>query len=238
MSIRKNIPNTLTCGNLIAGCVAIEFAVECNFEMALVCMIVSAVFDFFDGMAARALNAHSPIGKDLDSLADMVSFGVSPALIFSYGMDSGITGNRFLIFIPLLIAACSALRLAKFNIDTRQATTFIGLATPANALFIASLFCTSKFYPAIWHFWHIVPWLLGILAVGLSLLLVSEIPMFSFKFKNLTWKDNSLRFVFLAIAAVEGLATLICGWRWSAVVFLVFATYIILNLLLLVKRTA
>lgn len=238
MSVRKNIPNALTCGNLIMGCVAIEFAVECNFEMALVCMIISAVFDFFDGMAARALDAHSPIGKDLDSLADMVSFGVSPALIFSYGMDCGITGNRFLIFLPLLIAAFSALRLAKFNIDPRQATTFIGLATPANALFVASLFCTSKFYPGIWHFWHTVPWMLGILAVGLSLLLVSEIPMFSFKFKDFTWKDNSLRFVFLGIVVVEGLASLVFGWRWSAVVFLAFASYIILNLLLLIKKRA
>jgi CDP-diacylglycerol---serine O-phosphatidyltransferase len=238
MSISKHVPNALTCGNLIMGCVAIEFAVECNFDLALICMLISAVFDFFDGMAARALNAHSPIGKDLDSLADMVSFGVSPALIFSYAMDSGITGNSFLIFLPLLIAAFSALRLAKFNTDPRQATTFIGLATPANALLVASLFCTSKFYPAIWHFWHVVPWLLGVIAVGLSLLLVSEIPMFSFKFKNFTWADNKLRFVFLGIVLLEALATLVLGLRWSVIVFLAFATYIILNLLLLLKRTA
>lgn len=199
-------------------------------------MIAAAVFDFCDGMAARALKAYSAIGKEIDSLADMVSFGVAPAIIVTSFTGCGLTGNEVLVFLPLLIAPFSALRLAKFNLDERQKENFIGLATPANALFLASLVCTSVFYPSILHFWHEVPWLIAIISLVMCYLIVSEIPMFSLKFKDFEWKSNRMRFIFLALAAAECLAVLVLGLKWSTCIFFIIASYIVMNLLLLFKR--
>lgn len=198
--ITRHIPNTLTCLNLFSGCIACVMAFEARYEAALGFIILSAAFDFFDGTMARMLNAHSAIGKDLDSLADDISFGVAPSLIvfslfkemnYPEAMASMASYFPYLAFLP---AVFSALRLAKFNNDTRQTSSFVGLPVPANALFWASLAAGG-------HSWLTSDSLYSIclsLLVGLfSWLLVSEIPMFSLKFKNLSWKDNKVSFVFL-----------------------------------------
>ena len=145
MSIKKHIPNTITCCNLISGCIATSFAFGGSPKLALLWIIIGAMFDFFDGMSARLLHVSSPIGKELDSLADDVTFGVAPAtIVFSqlYVMEypSFLESLRpVLPYAAFIIAAFSALRLAKFNLDERQSTSFIGVPTPANALFWGSL---------------------------------------------------------------------------------------------------
>ena len=147
-NIKKVIPNTLTSCNLISGCIATGFAFQGDVRMALMFIILGAAFDFFDGMSARLLHVSSPIGKELDSLADDVTFGVAPAtIIFAHlkVMDypSALECCRpWLPYFAFVVAAFSALRLAKFNLDERQTTSFIGLPTPANALFWGSLLST------------------------------------------------------------------------------------------------
>lgn len=198
--ITRHIPNALTCLNLFSGCIAGVMAFESRYELALLFIIISAVFDFFDGLAARALGAHSTIGKDLDSLADDVSFGVAPSLIvFSLFKEmpypAYMEGTAtWLPYSAFLISVFSALRLAKFNNDTRQTTSFIGLPVPANALFWASL--VAGYHPILTG-GSVHPLGLLVLVCLFSWLLVSEIPMFSLKFKNLSWKDNKVSFIFL-----------------------------------------
>lgn len=200
--ITRFIPNTLTCLNLFSGCIASVLAFEADYNLALVFIILSAVFDFFDGMMARLLNAPSPIGKDLDSLADDVSFGVAPSLIvFSLfkEMHYPVFMDSVALYMPyaaFLISVFSALRLAKFNNDTRQTSSFVGLPVPANALFWASL--VAGMHPVL-VFGNFNPLYLLALVCLFSWLLVSEIPMFSLKFKNLSWKDNKISFMFLIV---------------------------------------
>ena len=201
ISIRKHIPNAVTCLNLFAGCMACVAAFEGFYEAALTFIILSAAFDFFDGLLARMLHAYSPIGKDLDSLADDVSFGVAPSVVlFSLFKEMQYpawleAAAPFLPYTAFLISVFSALRLAKFNNDTRQTTSFIGLPVPANALFWGALvagthdWLTAQCHPLL---------LLGAVCL-FSWLLVSEIPMFSLKFKNLSWKENKTRFLFLVV---------------------------------------
>lgn len=226
--ITRHIPNALTCLNLFSGCIAGVMAFESRYELALLFIIISATFDFFDGLAARALNAHSPIGKDLDSLADDVSFGVAPSIIvFSLFKEmpypdylAGTTA--WLPYAAFLISVFSALRLAKFNNDTRQATSFIGLPVPANALFWASL--VAGYHPMLTS-GSVHP--LGLLAVVClsSWLLVSEIPMFSLKFKNLSWKDNKVSFIFLLLC-IYFLATLkVRGFAVSIVWYILLSLF-------------
>ncbi len=200
--IKNNIPNTVTCLNLFSGCIACVMAFEARYDLALLFIILSAVFDFFDGLLARALDAHSIIGKDLDSLADDVSFGVAPSIVvFSLFREMHYpAGIEFLApympYAAFLISIFSALRLAKFNNDTRQTSSFIGLPVPANALFWGSLVVGA-------HSWLVSeschPLYLLVLVCVFSWLLVSEIPMFSLKFKNLSWKDNKTSFIFLIV---------------------------------------
>lgn len=187
----RHIPNALTCLNLFSGCLAVVMAFQGEPKLAFGFIMLSALFDFFDGLAARALDAHSPIGKDLDSLADDVSFGVAPAamlfnLLLQIATEEAWGGAKALLpYLSFLIAVFSALRLAKFNNDTRQSTSFIGLPVPANALFWASLVLIftngSSLHPLLanWAF----PITLAIIALVFlfSWLLVSEIPMFSLK---------------------------------------------------------
>lgn len=216
--ITRHIPNTLTCMNLFCGCIACIMAFEYKYDLALIFIIISAVFDFCDGMAARLLNAPSAIGKELDSLADDVSFGAAPSfIVFSLLREmtypdwmSGF--QEYVPYFAFLIAIFSALRLAKFNIDVRQTSSFIGLNTPANTLFWASA-------AALYHDHLIVGgiYLYAILIgiVVFSLLLVSEFPMFAFKLKNLSWKENKIRYLFLAVSIplliFAGLPSVI-GW--------------------------
>lgn len=200
--ITKSIPNTVTCLNLFSGCIACVMAFEARYEMALLFIALSSVFDFFDGLLARALHAHSPIGKDLDSLADDVSFGVVPSLIvFSLFKEMHYPAGMEMIatYVPytaFLISVFSALRLAKFNNDTRQTSSFVGLPVPANALFWGSLVAGAHSF-MVSDNCH--PVYLFILVCLFSWLLVAEIPMFSLKFKNLSWKDNKISFIFLIV---------------------------------------
>ncbi|MGI6794578.1 CDP-alcohol phosphatidyltransferase family protein [Bacteroides sp. KG68] len=225
--ITRHIPNTLTCLNLFSGCIACVMAFEARYEATLDFIILSAAFDFFDGTMARMLNAHSTIGKDLDSLADDISFGVAPALIvFSLFKEMSYPDVMQGIaacfpYLAFLLAVFSALRLAKFNNDSRQTSSFVGLPVPANALFWASLaagghsrLTGESFYPFCL-----------LLLVGIfSWLLVSEIPMFSLKFKNLSWKDNKTCFIFLIICIPLLLFMGICSF--SAII----VWYILLSL--------
>ena len=223
--ITRHIPNALTCMNLFSGCIACVMAFHANFEMAMLFIVIGAVFDFFDGLAARLLHAYSNIGKDLDSLADDVSFGVAPALIV-FSLFKEINYPDYLSFLAnwlpyaaFLIAIFSALRLAKFNNDTRQTTSFIGLPVPANALFWASLVAGCEPI-ASYH-----PLLTLALVCLFSWLLVSEIPMFSLKFKNLSWKDNKIAFIFVIISAILLITLKIAGFA------AVIVWYILLSIL-------
>lgn len=198
--MKKHIPNSLTCCNLICGCMATGAPFYGNYQWALLMIIIGAVFDFFDGMVARALGVSSNIGKELDSLADMVTFGVAPSSILFYLFTEvhypEILDSVFdlMPYTSFLMAAFSALRLAKFNIDERQHQQFIGLPTPANALFWSSLvvgahpFLVSLKFNAVFLF---------LFMVLFCMLLVCEVPMLALKFKNYTWADNKQRYIFL-----------------------------------------
>ena len=201
-SIKIHLPNTVTFLNLFSGFIACFMAFQARYELALTFIILSAVFDFFDGMLARVLHAFSPIGKDLDSLADDISFGAAPSfVVFSLFKEMHYPGSMewlapYLPYAAFLISVFSALRLAKFYNDTRQTSSFIGLPVPANALFWGALTVGAHDFlisPACNPFY--------LLAVVLlfSWLLISEIPMFSLKFKNLSWKDNKVSFIFLIV---------------------------------------
>lgn len=193
----KHLPNFLTCCNLICGCLGIIFLFEDRDVQTAYFVWAACMFDFFDGFAARLLKISSPIGKELDSMADMVSFGALPAL-FMYTRLEFESPYSYLPFIGILIAVCSALRLAIFNLDESQSDAFKGLPTPANALFITAIpFLDS----AAFDFVHI-PIVLVSITIIFSLLLVSRIDLFALKFKNFTWTDNKIRFTFLALAVL------------------------------------
>ena len=198
--ITRNIPNTITCCNLISGCIATLSAFMGEIHMALLWIIIGAIFDFFDGMSARLLHVSSPIGKELDSLADDITFGMAPAAIVFYEM--GIMEypaflapvQPYMPFVAFLIAAFSALRLAKFNLDERQAMGFIGLPTPANALFWGALLVGAG------DIIENTTWMVPVVIVMILLscwLLVSEIPMFALKFKHWGWKGNEVKYLFM-----------------------------------------
>lgn len=197
MNLLRHLPNALTCGNLFCGCIGILFAVQYSPITAAYFVWAACVFDFFDGFAARALHYSSPIGKELDSLADMVSFGVLPAITM-FSLIESQTFNSFFSYSAFLLAIFSALRLAKFNIDERQKESFIGLPVPANALFITGLvFLPSPFDQIT----SSVPILIAI-TVLFSLLLVSPLELFALKFKNYTWADNKIRFTFVFVSVL------------------------------------
>ena len=216
---KKHIPNTITCCNLISGCIATYFAFLGDFEMALLFIIIGAVFDFFDGMSARLLGVSSPIGKELDSLADDVTFGFAPsAIVFAY-ISSFPTHLPLLPFLACIMAAFSALRLAKFNLDERQALGFIGLPTPANALFWGSLICGLEEHSSLFTFHSSLPYIILVGTFVSSYLLISEIPMFALKFKHWGWKGNEVKYIFvlsciplLLILRVSGFAAIIAWY--------------------------
>lgn len=200
----KHIPNAITSLNLLSGCLGVVFAFDGNLKYAGYAILIAAFLDFFDGMAARLLNVSSPIGKQLDSLADMVSFGFLPAVILYQliSQSSGIYNeNEWIKYLAFLIAIFSALRLAKFNIDTRQNDSFIGLPTPACALVIISLpyiierggFMGTIFQSSL---------SLVILAFILSYLLIAELPLLSLKFKNLSFRENQYRYILVALGII------------------------------------
>ena len=214
--MKKHIPNTITCCNLISGCIATWFAFQSDYRMVLLFIVIGAVFDFFDGMSARLLHVSSNIGKELDSLADDITFGFAPsAIVFSY-LCSFHIHLIILPFLAFVMAAFSALRLAKFNLDERQALGFIGLPTPANALFWGSLIVglhQSGF------FFEGLEWVI-LAGVFISCyLLVAEIPMFALKFKHWGWKGNEIKYIFilscvpiLLLLGIIGLAVIIAWY--------------------------
>lgn len=269
--IRRNIPNLLTLCNLLCGCIAIVFAFEGNLTWSAYLVGVACVFDFLDGLAARVLKVHSEIGKQLDSLADMVSFGVVPGVVMFQMIKSAVAyehtsnlqfdslldlGNLLtqaeppvfiLPFIAFLIPVFSSLRLAKFNIDTRQSDSFIGVPTPANALFIVSLalivplFNRSLGLSSLADLlngglgmdssgkeeisWLAHPYFLAGLTLISSISLIAPIPLFALKFKNFSWGDNKLRYIFLALAAA-----LLIVFQYAGIP-LIIILYIVLSII-------
>ena len=215
--MKKHIPNTITCLNLISGCIATYWAFMGIAYMALLFIVIGAVFDFFDGMVARLLHVSSPIGKELDSLADDITFGLAPsAIVFSFLSPLTSHLSPLLPFLAFIMAAFSALRLAKFNLDERQALGFIGLPTPANALFWGSLIAGMG--DAI----STIPYAEWIILCGTFVscyLLIAEIPMFALKFKTWGWKGNEIKYIFilsciplLLLLGVTGLAAIIAWY--------------------------
>jgi len=228
MNIKRHIPNSITCCNLISGCIATWFASTGQFRLALLWIIIGAVFDFFDGMTARLLHVSSPIGKELDSLADDITFGVAPSMMlfhelsiidYPYALEATRT---WLPFVAFVLAAFSALRLAKFNLDERQTTSFIGLPTPANALFWGALLIGAQ--SLIENFSYSLPCLLLLEAIS-CWLLVSEIPMFALKFKQWGWKGNEIRYGFIILAALLIAAFQITG------IAITIAAYIVISVI-------
>lgn len=209
MTVRKHIPNFITMLNLFTGSVAVYFALNGNFTMSFFAILIAGLFDFLDGLAARALKAYSPMGKELDSLADVISFGLAPGFIVFSLVEQQSQLPEWLKFVGLIIPVFSALRLAKFNIDENQTTSFIGLPTPANAIFWAGMgYSFSE--------WMIENPLLTIaLTIILSGLLVSKLPMFSLKFKSLKWNQNRMQYIFLAGCV---LLLIIFGWNAFALI--------------------
>lgn len=213
MRIIKHIPNSITCCNLLSGCISIVLSCSGRLEYAGIMIFIAAVFDFFDGFAARLLKAYSPLGAQLDSLSDVVSFGVAPSFIMYRYLtklplvDSSymlrIAGVNVLPFLALFLAVFAALRLAKFNIDERQTTSFIGLPTPAMGIFVASLPFTlrNESLAFMGGLLNSPLFLLAIVAI-FSYLMISEIPFFSLKIKNLKFKENKHIYVLAAFAVV------------------------------------
>jgi len=190
--------------SLVSGCIATVVALQGNLLWAAIWIIIAAVFDFMDGFAARLLKAYSPMGKELDSLSDMVSFGVAPGMIVFWMLSQASLSlgeiGRYIPYLAFVIPAFSGLRLAKFNIDERQTTSFIGMPVPANALFWASAgYSLAPLAQA-----NPVLFIVVTLAVALasSLLLVSEIPMFSLKVKSVAWKGNERRYILVGCAVL------------------------------------
>ena len=230
--MKKEIPNLLTLGNLLAGCIGLWFVMQGDLVSASYCIFISLICDFFDGFLARALQAYSELGKQLDSLADMVSFGVLPAFIlFSLVEQScgtqctvGLFGfyKPFMVFTLVLM---SAYRLAKFNIDTRQTDSFIGLPTPANSLFIAALpFVISANIFGLGSIFQ-SQWFLIIFPFVSAYLLMAEIPLFALKFKSFAWQNNQLRYLFLLCCLISLFAFGYLGINISIVLYILFSIY-------------
>ena len=247
-SIKRNIPNLITLGNLFCGLVAIVFSLNNNLYFAGTFIFFGAILDFFDGLSARLLKVSSEIGKHLDSMADMVTFGVAPGMImFQMIKLSNIDDNSYIAYIGFIITLFSAIRLAKFNLDTKQTSSFIGLPTPAAAIFIASLPVISK-YGNTWgiieeglrsiqgkevdHYISFIQFndikFLIITSIILSLLLVANLPLFSLKIKKgEIWKnkENIIRIIFLISCVI-----LLFIFKFAAMPFIVIL-YIFLSII-------
>lgn len=236
------VPNTITSLNAVSGALSVIFAFEGNLPLAGILIFVAAVFDYLDGFSARMLKAYSAMGKELDSLADMVSFGLAPSVIAHRILRSLVIGDALLldaaplqmvvVLLPLFMVALSGLRLAKFNIDTRQTESFIGLNTPSNAMVWASFPIILYFNPnSVYSQIILNPWMIGVLVIVLSLLLVSELPMFSLKFKNLSFAGNKVRFIFLGICVL-----LLVALNIKAIPLIIILYLLISAMVWLIKR--
>lgn len=207
-SIKKHIPNAVTCLNLMSGCIGIYYAFLGEFNIVFFCVLASGLFDLFDGLIARLLNVSSPIGRELDSLADVISFGFLPGVIYFYLLRNAFPDITWVPFLGFIITIFSALRLAKFNLDERQSSDFIGLNTPMNTFYVLSLpfIVASGQFPLFGEIFGNPYFLIASILVT-SYLLNSEILLFSMKFKSWAWAQNKYRYSFLIASAIL-LATL------------------------------
>lgn len=242
MGIKKHIPNTITCLNLASGAVACVLALNHLYFYASLAIYAASVFDFFDGAAARLLKVSSPIGKELDSLADDISFGLAPGMIL-YSWMAQVTNAELSSVLPyfcFVLSAFAALRLAKFNLDERQTSSFIGLPTPPVSMLTASLI--ALFDPNIPGTYNVEwlrnlasnPYIILAYVAIFSYLMVCELPMFSLKFKHLHWKGNEPKFILLGssivLLAVLQLAAI------PAIIMLFIAMSVILNFMSIKKQ--
>lgn len=233
MGISRYIPNFITSMNVVCGVIGVVFAFNGRMDLAFLLMIAAAVFDFLDGFAARALGAYSDMGKELDSLCDLVSFGVLPSVMLHVEMKACSFGESWLCWVPLLITVFSALRLAKFNIDERQTSAFLGLPTPACAMLVGSLCQYVCHDPANF----LAMWLAGpvfgpVLTVCLCTLLVCEIPMFSLKIHRddpYSMKVKRVALLVIAFAAVA--VCVVFKLNWSLSVLVVMVCYVMKNII-------
>lgn len=226
--MKKHIPNAITCFNLFSGCVGIVFAFNNNLIYAGYAIIIAALFDFADGLIARALSVYSILGRELDSLADVISFGLLPSVIVYQLFQAAPQLGELSIYLnysAFMITVFSALRLAKFNIDARQTDHFIGLPTPANALLVASLPMIIAEAGSFWASYILNPYFLFIFSLGMGFLLVMEVPLISLKFKSFALNENLLRYILLFSAVL-----LILLFKFVAVPFIVFI-YIVLSVI-------
>ncbi len=230
MNIKKHIPNLITLLNLFSGCIALVYASEENFEIAFFFVCLGIFFDFFDGFFARLLNVSSPLGLQLDSLADMVTSGVVPGFVMFKMLTNSVSSDPSLIYLPYLgfiITLGSCYRLANFNIDTRQTDSFIGLPTPANAIFILSLPLILKNTDSLILLELLTNcWVLIIVTLVSAFILNAEIPLFALKIKKFNFKDNVLQIVFLLISLL-----LLIVFKFSGVA-LIIVFYVMLSVIM------
>jgi CDP-diacylglycerol--serine O-phosphatidyltransferase len=229
MNLKKHIPNLITLLNLLCGCIALVFAGEANFEMAFFFVCLGIFFDFFDGFFARLFHVSSPLGLQLDSLADMVTSGVVPGFVLFKMLSNSVNSDPSLMYLPYLgfiITLGSCYRLANFNIDTRQTDSFIGLPTPANALFILSLPLLLKNSDSLLVLELLInPWVLIIISMLSAYILNAEIPLFALKIKKFNLKDNALQLFFLLISI------LLLVYLQFAGVALIIVFYVLLSII-------
>lgn len=216
----------MTCGNLLCGCLGIVFSFRGDLLLAGSLIILAGVLDFLDGFVARLLNQSSPIGKELDSLADMVTFGVLPSMIIFQLLERTTTSidiSAMLIsFSAFILSVFSGLRLAKFNIDTRQTDSFIGVPTPANALLVSSLPFILRNNPE-YESWIVNQYVLVGYTLLMSYLLICELPLLAFKFKTFGWKENQIKYIFILLSVL-----LLFLLKFAAIPLIV-ALYILLS---------
>lgn len=223
--IRNNIPNGITCLNVLCGTIAILVSAHphisymglTSWQWGSLFIVLAAVADFFDGFAARMLRASHPIGADLDSLSDQVSFGVAPGVLLAFNLWGNVP--IWLAFMPALLPVATAVRLAKFNVDTRQTTGFLGMPVPANAVFWIGYVASIKGGA----FWLENPWVLIPVLLFVSWLMISEVPMLSLKFKTWGFKDNLARYLLIIGAAVLLVCFQLCGMLWIIVFYAVIS---------------
>ncbi|MFW6350804.1 MAG: CDP-alcohol phosphatidyltransferase family protein [Bacteroidota bacterium] len=234
MRLLQFVPNTLTSLNLFFGATGVMLAFQGRPDLTAWCILIAAFFDFTDGFAARMLKAYSDIGKELDSLADLISFGLAPAAAYMSLLHFGLTGSwrfsffthnfstQLLLLVPFLLTVFSALRLAKFNIDTRQTESFLGLTTTATGMFSVSLIYLIYMRGGGWEMMA-SPWFVFLVIAVFCALLVSEIPMFSLKFKNFHVQSNLSRYLLILIGVVSLILFGMGGIAFTVLIYLLFS---------------
>jgi CDP-diacylglycerol--serine O-phosphatidyltransferase len=226
MNIKRHVPNIITLLNLFCGCIALVYAKDSNFEMAFYFVCLGIFLDFFDGFFARLFKVSSPLGLQLDSLADMVTSGVVPGFVMFSMMSNNNDVGSWFPYLGFLITLGSCYRLANFNIDTRQTDSFIGLPTPANALFVLSLPLVLKYTDSLFVLELLVsPWVLLCISLFSAFILNAEIPLFSLKVKNFSLKGNALQVFFLVVSLLMLLFLQFAG------IPLIILTYVLLSVI-------